>query len=89
MFSICQISYHLQQASGIFNYLKDVILSHVQNDPTPDMHPDTLGALGALMLAQAQDCFCRKAMNGKRLTYTQSVTFEGSGNFTPLLEMSV
>ena len=45
----------LQQASGIYAYLKDTILSHVQGDPTPDLHPDTLGALSSLMLAQAQE----------------------------------
>jgi programmed cell death 6-interacting protein len=56
----------LQLSSGIFNHLKDVVLSSVQADPTPDLHPDTLNALGALMLAQAQDCFVRKAMNGNQ-----------------------
>ena len=39
-------------------------MSHVQSDPTPDLHPDTLGAIAALMLAQGQDCFCQKAMQG-------------------------
>ena len=54
----------LQQSSGIFHHLKDCVLSHVQGEPTPDLHPDTLNALGAFMLAQAQDCFCRKAISG-------------------------
>lgn len=54
-----------QQSSGIFAHLQAVSLSSVQNDPTPDLHPDTLNALGALMLAQAQDSIVRKAMNDK------------------------
>ena len=54
-----------QQAGGIFSSLKDSVMSHLQNDPTPDLHPDTLGALSALVVAQAQDCFYRKAVNDK------------------------
>lgn len=37
----------------------------IQHDPTPDINPDTLGALSQLMLAQAQEIFVRKAMHGK------------------------
>jgi len=55
---------NLQQSCGIFGHLKDTVLSSVQGDPTPDLHPDTLNALSALMLAQAQDCFVRKTMTG-------------------------
>jgi len=40
------------------------VLSSIPADPTPDLHPDTLNALSALMLAQAQECFVRKAMSG-------------------------
>ena len=54
-----------QASCGIFRHLKDIVLSHVQNEPTPDMQPDTLGALASLMLAQAQDCICRKAITGE------------------------
>jgi len=55
-----------QQSSGVYAYLKDIALSScVSSDPTPDLHPDSLNALSALMLAQAQDCFVRKAMNDK------------------------
>lgn len=53
----------LQQASGIFNYLKSTIMLSIQHDPTPDMNPDTLGALSQLMLAQAQEIFVHKAMH--------------------------
>ena len=55
-----------QQAAGIFNYLKDIVLSHIQNkEPTPDISNDSLNALSSLMLAQAQDCIYRKAVKGK------------------------
>lgn len=54
-----------QLSSGIFAHLHPIVLSSVQADPTPDLHPDTLSALSALMLAQGQDCFARKAMNDK------------------------
>lgn len=35
----------------------------IQQEPTPDMSPDTLSALSALMLAQAQEIFVYKAMH--------------------------
>ncbi|KAK2160065.1 hypothetical protein LSH36_141g09036 [Paralvinella palmiformis] len=54
-----------QQSSGIFSQLNECVLACVQNDPTPDLHPDTLAALSALMLAQAQDCIVHKAMQDK------------------------
>ncbi|XP_013793109.1 programmed cell death 6-interacting protein-like [Limulus polyphemus] len=52
---------YFQQACGIFHYLKTTVLSSVQQEPTPDIQPDTLGALQALMLAQAQESFFHKA----------------------------
>ena len=58
-----------QQAAGIFNYLKDTVVSSVQSIRTFDIHPDCLAALGALMLAQAQDTFFKKARQGESLTY--------------------
>jgi len=33
--------------------------------PTPDLTPDALNALSALTLAEAQECFVRKAINGQ------------------------
>lgn len=36
----------------------------IQQDPTPDLNPDTLGALSNLMLAQAQEIFVHKAIHG-------------------------
>lgn len=50
-----------QQAAGVFLYLKDCVLSCVQKDPTPDLHPDTLTALQTIMLGQAQEVFYIKA----------------------------
>ncbi|XP_071789061.1 programmed cell death 6-interacting protein-like isoform X4 [Asterias amurensis] len=54
-----------QQAAGIFNHLKDTVVSSVQSIRTFDIHPDCLAALGALMLAQAQDTFFKKARQDK------------------------
>uniref|UniRef100_A0A0N4ZKN8 BRO1 domain-containing protein n=1 Tax=Parastrongyloides trichosuri TaxID=131310 RepID=A0A0N4ZKN8_PARTI len=50
-----------QQASGIFQYLKDHVLGMVPQDPTLDLMPDTLASLSALMLAQAQEAIYIKA----------------------------
>lgn len=35
----------------------------IQQEPTPDMSPDTLSALSALMIAQAQEIFVHKAIH--------------------------
>jgi programmed cell death 6-interacting protein len=56
----------LQLAAGIFNHLKGVVMLAVQQDPTPDLNPETLGALSALMLAQAQEVFVQKAIHGEK-----------------------
>ena len=55
----------LQQSCGILGHLKDIVLSHVQQEPTPDLNPDTLSALAAVMLAQAQESIYRKATSGQ------------------------
>jgi len=55
----------LQSAANIFNYLKSSVMGALQQEPTPDMHPDTLAALSALMLAEAQEIFVVKAINDK------------------------
>lgn len=54
-----------QQAAGIFGHLKDTSLSVCSQDPTPDLAPDTLNALSALMVAQAQEAVYRKAVMSK------------------------
>ena len=56
-----------QQAAGIYGHLKDVTLSHVQQDPTPDLSPDALNALSSLMVAQGQEAIYRKAATSKLL----------------------
>ncbi|XP_015590239.1 programmed cell death 6-interacting protein [Cephus cinctus] len=52
-----------QQSAGIFNYLKGNVMLAIQQEPTPDMSPETLGALSSLMLAQAQEVFVYKAIH--------------------------
>ncbi|XP_017877925.1 programmed cell death 6-interacting protein [Ceratina calcarata] len=52
-----------QQSAGIFNYLKSNVMMAIQQEPTPDISPETLGALSALMLAQAQEIFVHKAIH--------------------------
>nr|KAG5695062.1 hypothetical protein BaRGS_032555 [Batillaria attramentaria] len=52
---------YFQQSCGILGHLKDIVLSHVQQEPTPDLNPDTLNSLSAVMLAQAQESIYRKA----------------------------
>ncbi|XP_076628899.1 programmed cell death 6-interacting protein-like protein AliX [Colletes latitarsis] len=52
-----------QQSAGIFNYLKGNVMMAIQQEPTPDISPETLGALSSLMLAQAQEIFVHKAIH--------------------------
>uniref|UniRef100_A0A1B6HFU3 BRO1 domain-containing protein n=1 Tax=Homalodisca liturata TaxID=320908 RepID=A0A1B6HFU3_9HEMI len=53
----------LQQSAGIFSHLKATVMAALQQDPTPDLNPDTLAALSSLMLAQAQEIFVHKAIH--------------------------
>lgn len=52
-----------QQSSGIFAHLKNTVISAIQVDPTPDLNPETLSVLSALLLAQAQEMFVFKAIH--------------------------
>uniref|UniRef100_A0A7I5E8C2 BRO1 domain-containing protein n=1 Tax=Haemonchus contortus TaxID=6289 RepID=A0A7I5E8C2_HAECO len=54
-----------QQSAGVFARLRDTVLGMVQQDPTPDLMPDTLAALSAIMLAQAQESIYIKAYKDK------------------------
>jgi len=45
----------LQLSAAIFSYLKANVMGAIQQEPTPDLNPETLGALSSLMLAQAQE----------------------------------
>ncbi|XP_023235406.1 programmed cell death 6-interacting protein-like [Centruroides sculpturatus] len=56
---------YYQLAGGIFNYLKNNVSACIQQEPTPDLQPDTLSALAAIMLAQAQESFFLKATADK------------------------
>lgn len=51
-----------QQSAGIYAHLRTVAPAIIASEPTPDLNPDTLHALGALMLAQAQECCVTKAI---------------------------
>lgn len=55
---------YFQQASGIFQQMKHCA-PNVHHDLTPDLEADTVSALQALMLAQAQESFFRKATADK------------------------
>lgn len=52
-----------QQSAGIFSHLKSNIMLTIQQEPTPDMSPETLEALSLVMLAQAQEIFTCKAIH--------------------------
>ncbi|CAI2348068.1 unnamed protein product [Caenorhabditis sp. 36 PRJEB53466] len=54
-----------QQSAGVFARLRDTVLGMVQQDPTPDLMPDTLAALSALMVAQAQEAIYIKGYKDK------------------------
>lgn len=51
-------------------------MSAVQQDPTPDLNPETLQALSALMVAQAQEIFVVKAIHGRFSSSQNSYGFE-------------
>jgi programmed cell death 6-interacting protein len=55
---------YFQLASGTFQHIKDHVLSVIPQGPTPDFTQDTLDALVALMLAQAQEVCFMKASKG-------------------------
>ncbi|XP_067933589.1 programmed cell death 6-interacting protein-like [Watersipora subatra] len=55
-----------QQSSGILKYLKDNVMSLLGRDPTQDLHPDTLAAISALMVAQAQESIYLKCVQDKK-----------------------
>uniref|UniRef100_A0A0R3RFX1 BRO1 domain-containing protein n=1 Tax=Elaeophora elaphi TaxID=1147741 RepID=A0A0R3RFX1_9BILA len=56
---------YFQQSAGVFAHLKDTILGIVQQEPTPDLMPDTLSVLSIIMLAQAQEAIYIKAEKDK------------------------
>lgn len=54
-----------QAAAGIFTQLRASVITAIQRDPTPDLGQDSLAALAALCIAQAQELFSLKAMQDK------------------------
>ncbi|XP_050677788.1 programmed cell death 6-interacting protein [Leptidea sinapis] len=52
----------LQQAAGIFAYLKGNVMLAVHQETTPDLNPETLNTISQLMLAQAQEVIAYKCM---------------------------
>lgn len=52
----------LQQSSGIFAHLKGSAPAAIPQEPTPDLNPDCLQVLSSLMMAQAQEVMCLKAI---------------------------
>ena len=54
-----------QTSSGIFTHLKGAAAYMGGQEPTPDLNPETLNTLAALMLAQAQEIFVTKAIQDK------------------------
>ena len=40
----------LQLAAGIFLHLKESVVGAIQQDPTPDLDPETLGVLGMKLI---------------------------------------
>ncbi|XP_041459788.1 programmed cell death 6-interacting protein-like isoform X1 [Lytechinus variegatus] len=70
--SIKKAAKHFSSAAGIFQYIKSSVYTAVQTVDTYDMQSECLGALITLMLAQAQECFLRKARNDKMKDMTVS-----------------
>ena len=52
-----------QIGAGIFKYLEDNVKDTIEKNPTLDMKTETLGVLGELMLAQAQEMVVCKAIS--------------------------
>lgn len=53
-----------QGAAGTFQLLQELVFSHLQSAPTPDLSAETTTAMMQLMLAQAQESICIKASRG-------------------------
>ena len=59
----------LNQAAGAFAHIRDQMTPLVSRaDCTFDMYPETLSVLAALMLAQAQEVVCLKAVAAAQLS---------------------
>lgn len=56
---------YYQRSAGIFKFLKDELHGSLKCPVPPDMLPNSLEYLVKLMLAQAQECFWKKAVISK------------------------
>jgi len=56
---------YFQRAAGIFTFLKEELHGSLKCPVPPDMLPNSLDFLIKLMLAQAQECFWKKAVLSK------------------------
>ena len=54
----------VQNASRVFQLLKESVYAQLHQVPTPDMAVETLNALYTTMLARGQDCIWRKTEQG-------------------------
>uniref|UniRef100_A0A5S6QRD4 N-acetyltransferase domain-containing protein n=1 Tax=Trichuris muris TaxID=70415 RepID=A0A5S6QRD4_TRIMR len=65
-----------QQSASIYAYLKDNIMTMVQQEPTADLMPETLQTLSMFMLAQAQEAFFLKASKELRPSLVARIASE-------------
>ncbi|XP_077996872.1 programmed cell death 6-interacting protein-like [Glandiceps talaboti] len=80
---------HFQVAAGIYGHLKDQIYSYVPHLKTPDMEPDMLACLSAIMLAQAQEVFFKKAVMDKMKSATiAKIAYQASDNYASAMRLS-
>ena len=61
-----------QASSGTFQMIKDKVFSVLHQVPTADLSIESLSALMAIMLAQAQEAFCLKAIQGTAYPYSST-----------------
>eukprot|EP00128_Syssomonas_multiformis_P016988 Colp12_sorted_trinity150504_noHs@35456 len=78
---------YYQLAAGVFSDLKENIFTLVPTSPTPDLTPESLGALITLMLAQAQECFYLKAaMDKMKDAITARLATQAAGYYDDCFE---
>nr|XP_039266807.1 programmed cell death 6-interacting protein-like isoform X2 [Styela clava] len=56
---------HFAESAGMFQYIKEHVMSAVNQNPTQDISVEVLGAFKSIMVAQAQECFYEKASSDK------------------------
>ncbi|ORX43624.1 BRO1-domain-containing protein [Piromyces finnis] len=71
---------YFQRAAGIFTYLKEELHGSLKCPVPPDMLPNSLDFLIKLMLAQAQECFWKKAVLSKMKNNTIAKLAKAASN---------